>query len=80
MERKKLPIIVGGTNQFIEALMWETPLFNDGEEVACSKPQLDLSTELYSQLSAIDPERAKKLHPNDERKIKRALEVCTPIS
>jgi tRNA dimethylallyltransferase len=70
LERKKLPIIVGGTNQFIESLMWEIPLFAEGTQ------KLDLEgDDLYSKLCEVDPERAKKLHPNDHRKIRRSLEV-----
>lgn len=70
--RGKLPIIVGGTNQFIEALIWETPLFcGDAHSNIPNIPEADL----HALLSSIDPERAEKLHPNDTRKIKRSLEV-----
>ncbi|XP_076671666.1 tRNA dimethylallyltransferase isoform X2 [Andrena cerasifolii] len=111
LARGKLPIIVGGTNYYIESLLWQILLPNpensaarpndssrattDGsnkrsdrnieeqEDVLSTKKmkiELDRSTnesseELLKKLAKIDPEMAKRLHPNNKRKIIRSLEV-----
>lgn len=86
--RKKLPIIVGGTNYYIESILWEVlidkiQIGKDdqlGEEnVSCSKKmkvEMDRSTtksneQLYEELVRVDPEMAKRFHPNNRRKIIR---------
>ncbi|MFN3813698.1 MAG: tRNA (adenosine(37)-N6)-dimethylallyltransferase MiaA [Aquificaceae bacterium] len=77
--RGKLPIVCGGTYLYIQALLYgieETP-----------KPDWNLrkrlytviekkgSEHLYSKLRLVDPQYARKIHPKDERRIVRALEV-----
>jgi tRNA dimethylallyltransferase len=73
------PIVVGGTGLYIKALLHG--LFDD----RVSDPQIRdrLKSEiddrgiriLYQRLSRLDPETAKRLHPNDSYRILRALEV-----
>ena len=76
----KLPIIVGGTGLYINALL-------DNTEFIDSKTDLDLRSKLelefdqiggeamLSKLSKIDDQTANKLHPNDRKRIIRAFEV-----
>ncbi|XP_057268563.1 tRNA dimethylallyltransferase [Pezoporus wallicus] len=81
--RDKIPIVVGGTNYYIESLLWKV-LINT-KETASTAPetvrdrkveleQLD-GGELYRRLSRVDPEMAAKLHPHDKRKVARSLQV-----
>ncbi|NWV70315.1 MOD5 dimethylallyltransferase, partial [Malurus elegans] len=81
--RDKIPIVVGGTNYYIESLLWKV-LINT-KEMPSSAPrpasdrkveleQLD-SAELHRRLSQVDPEMAAKLHPHDKRKVARSLQV-----
>ncbi len=69
------PIVVGGTNLYIKALlegMFDGPGHDPGfRHQAASIP----SGQLHQQLQAIDPEAAQRIHPNDQKKIVRALEV-----
>ncbi|AAC07124.1 tRNA (adenosine(37)-N6)-dimethylallyltransferase MiaA [Aquifex aeolicus] len=75
----KVPIVVGGTYLYIQALLYgidETPkpdwnLRNKLYEIARKKG----NDYLYEKLKAIDPKYAKKIHKNDLRRIVRALEV-----
>lgn len=77
--RGKLPILVGGTGLYIKALIDEYT-FRSGKYNAGVRKQLqdELSSygkeHLYRKLQQIDPERGKKLHINDTRRIIRALE------
>lgn len=71
----KLPIVVGGTNYYVESLLWKI-LVEDGlDDVGVlpdDKHELP-SEELYEKLKLIDPETANRLHPNNKRKIIRLL-------
>ncbi|XP_053468459.1 tRNA dimethylallyltransferase [Ictalurus furcatus] len=82
--RKKLPIIVGGTNYYIESILWKVlvdPVENGTERVQShsSIPKAELEKlggpELHKRLMDVDPEMAAMLHPNDARKIARSLQV-----
>ncbi|NWH56621.1 MOD5 dimethylallyltransferase, partial [Geococcyx californianus] len=81
--RDKIPIVVGGTNYYIESLLWKV-LINTKEKADTAPglvtdrkvelEQLD-SVELHRRLSEVDPEMAAKLHPHDKRKVARSLQV-----
>uniref|UniRef100_A0A8C3SS63 tRNA dimethylallyltransferase n=1 Tax=Chelydra serpentina TaxID=8475 RepID=A0A8C3SS63_CHESE len=81
--REKIPIVVGGTNYYIESLLWKVLV--DTKEKTSPSPgraadrrveleQLD-GRELHCRLSHVDPEMAAKLHPHDKRKVARSLQV-----
>lgn len=73
-----MPIVVGGTNYYIESLLWQI-LIDDPEESNDSdqqakKPRLDTSEtneELHKKLAQVDPQMAQCLHPNNRRKVIR---------
>lgn len=83
-QKGKLPIVVGGTGLYIQALLYDFKLGNEGEvtpeqvqikqelvqlERTCSKE------ELWQRLAACDPLAADAIHVNNTRKVLRALEV-----
>ena len=78
--RGKLPFIVGGTGLYIESLCYG---FRFSEAVAdeAFRSEQDAYAEeygadaLHARLAAVDPVSAARLHPNDRRRIIRALEV-----
>ncbi|XP_036000822.1 tRNA dimethylallyltransferase isoform X2 [Fundulus heteroclitus] len=83
--RNRLPIIVGGTNYYIESLLWRVlldPVENedsgDGADGGQSR-KMELEKlggeELYKRLAEVDPKMASMLHPNDKRKIARSLQI-----
>ena len=78
-ERGKVPVIAGGTNYYIEGILWDFLISSKGSMDSDSQLRAELelkeSTELHEMLSKVDVETALKLHPNDKRKIIRALEV-----
>ena len=78
LARGKLPILVGGTNLYIEALLRGTD-FAAGDPVLRRRLEEEYDAlgggEMLRKLAAADPERAAKLHPNDRKRIVRALEI-----
>ncbi|KAF0885604.1 MOD5 protein, partial [Crocuta crocuta] len=80
--RDKIPIVVGGTNYYIESLLWKVlvntkPQEMDTEKVTDRKVELEKEDghALHKRLSQVDPEMAAKLHPHDKRKVARSLQV-----
>jgi len=74
----KTPVIVGGTGQYIDALL-KGEDFSPFSGARRSELQAQLETggiePLLAQLQRIDPARAAILAPNDHKRILRALEV-----
>jgi tRNA dimethylallyltransferase len=80
ISRGKIPIIVGGTGLYIESLISGRSFASRGENDEIREKYSRLYDEqggesLLALLKRGDPERAAKLHPNDKRRIVRALEV-----
>ncbi|KAI8344209.1 tRNA isopentenyltransferase [Chlamydoabsidia padenii] len=82
IEEKQLPVVVGGTNYYVQSLLYQNSLIKDDETNPRSpspepSPDLDVlsTSELYSQLQEIDPIMANKWHPSNRRKISRSLQV-----
>jgi tRNA dimethylallyltransferase len=77
--RGRRPLFVGGTALYLKAL---TEGFFDGPEADWSlrrrlldEAEQDGSAALHERLRAVDLAAAKRIHPNDVRRIVRALEV-----
>lgn len=80
LRRGKLPIIVGGTGLYIDAVVKGLDFAGGGQAPALreelnKKYDLVGGEALLTELAAADPQRAKKLHPSDKKRIVRALEV-----
>ena len=78
LARGKLPLLVGGTNLYIEALLRGTAFAGGDPEVRRRlEAEYDEAGggEMLARLRAVDPERASKLHPNDRKRVVRALEI-----
>lgn len=79
LEKKKIPIIVGGSGFYIRYLI--KGLFVLPEELKEKQKEIRNLLEkekteiLYERLKEIDPEIIKKIHPNDRFRIRRALEI-----
>ncbi len=78
------PIVVGGTNLYIKALlegMFEGP--EADPDMRAELAQLP-NDQLHARLAAVDPASAARIHINDTKKLIRAIEVFeltgTPIS
>lgn len=82
--RGKLPILVGGTQYYVQSLLLPHSLVDDQlctgsafQSQADACPKSDMSTEeMLQELRKLDPLIAQRWHPNDRRKIQRSLEIC----
>ena len=81
LSRGKVPILVGGTGLYLKALMDGLSLGGAGGDERLRAELNALADEpggkerLHARLAAVDPETAARLHPNDRRRVIRALEV-----
>ncbi len=76
--RGKLPVLVGGTMMYYNALQQGMNDLPSADEVVRKKLQLlwqNSPETLHQQLEQIDPESALRIHPNDPQRLVRALEV-----
>lgn len=77
--RGKLPLIVGGTGFYIQALLYDIN-FTEQESDHTYREQLEAEAEargneyLHRRLAEIDPDSAKAIHPNNRKRVIRALE------
>jgi tRNA dimethylallyltransferase len=77
--RGREPLFVGGTPLYLKTLL--RGLFSGPDADWAYRNQLeavalrDGTSELHRRLSVIDPVAANRLHPNDKRRLIRALEV-----
>ncbi len=80
LARGKLPILVGGTGLYLEAVVSGRD-FASGHAGGAVRQELQQQLEregiepLLSELRQVDPAAAERLHPSDTKRILRALEV-----
>lgn len=74
-EKGQLPVLVGGTGLYLRTLLQGiAPVPDIDPEIRAQVRALDTAA-AYAALSAEDGDMAAILHPNDDSRIKRALEV-----
>ncbi|MDD4679344.1 MAG: tRNA (adenosine(37)-N6)-dimethylallyltransferase MiaA [Clostridia bacterium] len=79
-KRGKLPILAGGTGLYINSIIYPmnfTEAVEDPEYRSQLNELLDKHGAgwLHNHLRRVDPESAQRLHPNDTRRVIRAMEV-----
>jgi tRNA dimethylallyltransferase len=78
--RHKTPILTGGTGFYINSVCYNYT-FSQAEKDGSFRKRLQSQAEkhgkdyLYQKLEKVDPKAAKKIHPNNLRRVIRALEV-----
>lgn len=80
--RGKIPIIAGGTGLYIQSLIYDYPF--DDETVSkeveqkthlqLQKLELLTNQEVHDYLATFDPQSAKDIHPNNRKRVLRAIE------
>lgn len=87
----KIPILVGGTGFYIQALLYGIDFTDEGEEKISVRKKLEEEAaqeggpdRLYERLRSCDPHSCEMIHPNNVKRVIRALEYFTlhghPIS
>ena len=78
-QRGNIPVVCGGTGFYIRNFLYGLPATPESSPVIREQIQNRLNIEgkeaLYTELRALDPVSAEKIHVNDEYRICRALEV-----
>lgn len=80
--RERMPVLCGGTGLYIDAVT--RPMGFSGqigdeqlrEQLTRQAEQPEGKRLLHDRLRAVDPDSAARLHPNDVRRVVRALEVA----
>lgn len=79
-ERGHIPIVAGGTGFYIQALLYDID-FSDEEEHSEVRKRLEAEAAagggpeaLYQRLRLVDPKSAAAIHPNNQKRVIRALE------
>ena len=78
-QSKKVPVLVGGTMLYFRSLLGGISRMpkadqNIRDEISREAEKTSWAS-LHKKLSSIDPDSAKRIHPNDKQRIQRALEV-----
>jgi len=78
-ERGKLPILVGGTMLYFNALNSGLAVLPEADASIRAKLDQELALlgkeALHQRLAQVDPQAAARIHPNDPQRVQRALEV-----
>lgn len=80
LQEGKVPVVCGGTGFYIQSLLFTRGNGNVGANAALRAKYEEIAREegngvLFSLLEKVDPESAQKLHPNDVKRVIRALEI-----
>ncbi|EGW30967.1 uncharacterized protein SPAPADRAFT_142348 [Spathaspora passalidarum NRRL Y-27907] len=78
--RGKIPIVIGGTHYYLQTLLFNNKTVGEVEaEHELSQEQLEILDgpvdRLFKELQRVDPLIASRYHPQDDRKLRRALEI-----
>lgn len=78
--RKKVPMLVGGTGLYINSIVYNLEFANTTKNYDYRNKLIEISKDkeddfLHDKLKNLDPEEAKKIHPNNRQRIIRALEI-----
>ncbi len=78
----KIPILTGGTGFYIQAVLYGVDFKEAEEDNACRDSLLALAKEkgaqyLHDRLKEVDPAAAEAIHPNNVKRVIRALEYHT---
>ncbi len=78
--RKKRPFLVGGTGLYVSSVIYDYQ-FSEVEEDNTYRQELEVfakkygNVALHEQLNEVDPKSYEQIHPNNVRRVIRALEI-----
>ena len=80
LKKGKIPIVVGGTGLYLDALIEGSAFTGDETDHSIRQKYERMAAEqgntaVHTCLAAVDPQAAERLHPNNLKRVIRALEV-----
>lgn len=81
LERGKTPILCGGTGLYLNSVLYDMDFAAEPVDGGKRRRELeDMAKQMggeymYEVLSAVDPKSAERIHPNNTRKVIRAIEA-----
>lgn len=80
LARGKAPIVVGGTGLYLNSILYDMDFAGESDGGARRKELEKMAEEnganyMYEYLTAVHPESAERIHPNNLRKVIRAIEA-----
>lgn len=78
LDRSHLPIIVGGSGLYLDAVFSDMRFSAPSDPVLRARLEEDYDRDkdaFFARLTAFDPVSANRLHPNDKKRVVRATEV-----
>lgn len=80
ISRNSIPLICGGTGMYLNAVLYQMNFGNADKSLQIRKELNDIYNKygqqhLYSMLEEIDYDTARSLHPNDVKRVIRAIEI-----
>ncbi|WP_297128558.1 tRNA (adenosine(37)-N6)-dimethylallyltransferase MiaA [uncultured Eubacterium sp.] len=75
--RGRVPIVAGGTGLFVDSLVKNISFSEVGSNYEIRNELAEKSNdELFEKLLELDPKSAQGIHPNNRKRVIRALELC----
>jgi len=78
-QREKIPLVVGGTGMYLDSLLYGISSMPEANLSLRRELMEEVKREgissFHERLEKVDPESARRIHPDDVRRIVRALEV-----
>ena len=76
----KIPVVCGGTGFYINSIIYDFSYGNSAANLVAREKYMRLAAEkgketVFEILCSVDPVTAEKLHPNDLKRVVRALEI-----
>src|SRR6056297_2991070 len=80
LDKNKIPILVGGSGLYINSILYDLDFNKVSSNEEVRKKYYNLEKEkgkiyIYDMLKEKDPKAAEKIHPNNVKRVVRALEV-----
>lgn len=75
----RIPLLTGGTGLYFRSLQYGLSKLPEADQAVRSRIEADAASHgwdyMHQKLAEVDPESARRIHPNDPQRIQRALEV-----
>lgn len=80
-ERNHVPIVVGGTGFYVQALLYDIDFSEHGQDDELRESLQNIANNegpeaLHDILKQLDPQTAKELHPNNVKRVIRSIEYA----